>query len=455
MALGLQAVALLLCMQVTGRLQPEVVPDTPTYVDFPLDDPQAAAIHIRTYGYPLFLQLDPTADHRWTPTLHVVVHVASVFAIWAALLRWNFPPLAATVVVSGLLWSLTLMRYGQMLTPDSLAHSLALLSIALLLILITASSRRWWWCLLAVTIVATYQCRPAYVFLVPWIPLLGTALAWWRSVGPDRTAVLTVSTGLRWLGALSLVTAAPLLLFCTYRYVLVGHFGLVAFGGYNSAGTICQFLEEEDIPRLPADLRELAKRGIVLRQQVYAERNLPLDVTTSYITIERRFDASTWGTWVQAARSIWPDEPLLVNRRLAELARHTAWLHKKSYAIWLVKAAARGCYLMAAEWTLNGFVLVMLLAWLALHLERAYREKLAATPSAANAAACSSDIQPIDVTVLPLLIGVSFAVTKLMLVILTTPPLGRFVDPAAVWLPAILAAIVSRQWLGRRSMESV
>lgn len=417
-----------------GQLTAEVVPDTPTYVDFPLSDPVAAAKHIRTYGYPLFLCLDPTETHRLVPFFHLTVHVGAALCLFFSLRNWGIAVGGATMISSGILWSLTLMRYGQMLTPDSLAHSLGVLAVAGLLWLLKCPLRRRAWVAVGLAVFAAYQCRPAYVFLVPLVPCLGILLRWWQTAQMRPALGDLIGFG----GKLALLTLGPLVLFGAYRFFLVGHFGLVAFGGYNAAGIVCQFLEEDDVPELHEEVRELATRALERRAVVYAQNGWSTEPTTSYSVMEERFDASTWGVFVPTAHEMWPDEPLEVNRRLSKLARSTVRLHPREYLAWLFKATIRGVDLLASYWLRNLFVAVMLPLFVVLYLARIKISRVRPTNQL-----CGPDR---DVVALPLMIGLSFAITNLCLVIVTTPPLGRFMDPAAVWFPAILGAVVYQQW---------
>ena len=449
-ALLLQAIVLGMGLYAIGQLSAESVPDTPTYVDFPLFEPVAAAAHIRTYGYPLFLKLDATDDHRLTPLLHLLVHAAAAIAVFLSLRTWRYPCSAATLISSGILWSLTLMRYGRMLTPDCLAHSLGVIAIAMLLGLLRHPNQWKCWFGVGFVVFAAYQCRPAYVFLVPLVPCLGCVLKWWHA--PEYRPELRDLFG---FGArLAALTLIPLLLFASYRYFMVGHFGLVAFGGYNASGIVCQFLEEEDIPQLPAEVHELARRGLQRRERVYAEHGWSTEMTTSYFDIEQRFDASTWGIFVPVAKEMWPDDPIEVNRRLSTMARSTARLHPKEYVVWLFKAAVRGCYLLAAEWILNVFVALMLPLLVLLFLINAKCSGATGSASAESkggatgsaSAESRAGANSLELVAVPLIIALSVALTKMSLVIITTPPLGRFMDPAAVWMPAVLAAMVCQQY---------
>ena len=63
--LAVQAVILACLLGLSGRFRPEVVPDTGSYADFPLTDPQAALQQIRPFLYPLVLALASAWGPDW------------------------------------------------------------------------------------------------------------------------------------------------------------------------------------------------------------------------------------------------------------------------------------------------------------------------------------------------------------------------------------------------------
>lgn len=412
-----------------GLLHPEWVPDTGSYTQFPLNEPVDAAKHIRTYGYPLFLAVGSTGNYHYVPLMHFAVHVVAVMCVYVAFIGWNYPAWVSALIASGVLWSLTLLRCVSLLTPDCVAHSVGVIAVAQLLLLVKRR-RIMGWVGVGLAVVIGYQLRPAYLFLVPLIPLQGAVLHWWQ----QRVSRVDIKSSLVFSARLAAATFTPLLLFASYRFVLVGHFGLVAFGGYNATGVLSQFLQAEHVDQLPADVRELARRGLQRREDVYAVRGWANEPTTSYMLIEQRFDANTWTVFVPVAREMWPDDRLEVNRRLASLAKSTAWLRRRQYGNWLVKAGIRGVYLLFSDLILNPFVAIVLPVLVALYFARVRQQSSRFSHRSPQAVA--------DYLSVPLLIAITYSLSNVGFIIITTPPLGRFVDPAAVWYPVVLAALL-------------
>ena len=111
------------------------------------------------------------------------------------------------------------------------------------------------WLGLAFFLAAAYHLRPAYLFLVPLAPCLGLVL---RHIHAKSTG-----TPNRWQGFLSgllAVALLPLLAFCTLRWMALGEFNLVSFGGFNSVGLAAELLDKHLVEHeLPADFRPLAQ----------------------------------------------------------------------------------------------------------------------------------------------------------------------------------------------------
>ena len=431
-------IAVLACLLVMlGRFRPEVVPDTASYANFPLTQPEAALRQIRPFLYPLVLACSSLlgADFAAVPALHFVAHVAAVVLFMRALRAWKCPPTQAMVVASGLLWSSTLQRYQQCIAPDTLALSVAIGAVSFLLMLIRSPSKRGLWLMLGVCLFATYQMRPAYLFMLPLIPLLAVPLDWLARPASDFSRATTRQLTLRLLA----VAMLPLLLFATLRWVVVGHFGLVSFGGYNAAGVMGQFLTDDMTEELPVEVQALAKNALRRRDALVTGSSLNAEVTTSYSMIESRFDTYTWQIYAPAARDQAPDDLLLTNSLLAKLARSIGFRKPRYYAIWLVKAGHRGTYTIFSELLFNQAVLLLLAAYVLIHLRIVWLRRTGSLP----ASVVSGDHT--DITSMLLLIALAFSFSKLALVILTTPPLGRFMEAAGVFYPAVLASAVYDQ----------
>ena len=429
--------ALVFCLQ-TGKLSPEWVIDTGSYANFPLNDLESGFHQVRTFGYPFFLTLDPASDKsfRLIPALQLLLHVAAVLLFYRALRAWGYPSGVASLVATSVLWSNCQLRFVQMLTPDCVAHSLAVMAISWTLILIRKPTVPVWTALGA-TVFLTYQMRPAYLFLLPMIPLLIVGLEWLKDFPSGNFARACRSAMIA-----GLVTIVPLFVFGAWRWSVVGTFGLVSFGGYNAAGVFGQFVDAGLVAELPPAVRPVCDAALALRPRVYQEAGLPDEITTSYIAIEQRFDASTWQVFFPAAREVVkrngldPESAIAINQELSQVARAIVIARPRYFAIWLVKATARGIYILFSELIVNLFVFLLMLTAATLQFATAFRRK-----SVASLTEPSCDyVTPL------LLIALLFSASKLALVVITTPPLSRFIDPAGVFWPAVLAAAVATQW---------
>ena len=263
---ALQAILLAAAMSASGRFAPEVVPDTRGYVEYPFDSVTTALEHYRTFGYPLFLRtvalVRPTPEG--VPVAHFVLHIVCVAVFWMGLRTFIASPWSSMLAASSLLYSNVVLRYTGCIAPDAVASSCSIATIGLLLLAVLRPPSIWRWLALAGSIFVTYQLRPAYLFLVPLVPLLGLALHWLlkeAASGPRKRSSLL---------PLVAVSLLPLVLFCTVRWLIVDHFSIVSFGGNNFAGVVTRFLDRETLTKISADVRPLAEE-VLRRRQVAAK----------------------------------------------------------------------------------------------------------------------------------------------------------------------------------------
>jgi hypothetical protein len=288
---------------------------------------------------------------------------------------------------------------------------------------------------LTLSLFAAYQVRPAYLFLPLLTPVLGLLLAALvdqrRGEKRDRRRM-----GL----ALCAASILPLLAFCLFRWAVVGQFALVSFGGHNFAGLVGQFLGEEQVKELPDELRPLARaalerqRKVLPGEPVWSGEN-PL----SYTEIESRWDRSTWEVYVPAAQQIYADDKQQINSRLSELAIAIVRARPGFYAVWLAKAFCQGARLIVAELFLNPVYLLLLICLMAAHA-RHVAQRLRSRIELPDL-----DTEYFTTVNSLLLVAISFAAAKLLLVIITTPPQGRFMDAAGVFLPTVAAAALANR----------
>jgi hypothetical protein len=324
------------------------------------------------------------------------------------------------------------LRYVQALAPDCLAASCAIAAVGSLLLVVARPRRVRYWILLTVTVLGTYQLRPAYLFVPVLVPVLGGGLYWLRAEVPRR--IVRSAALLLALGAVCLV---PLLAFSLLRFWVVGQFGPVAFGGISVAGVVSSFVTLKDVDRMPAAVQPLAGAIGILRQaRAAVSPDFPAQPTSSYMVIEGQFDAAAWEVCVPAAREHcgagWPE----INRSLLEYSAAVIRCRPGAYANWLAKAFVRGWYMIVSELIMNPIYLTVMLLLCAVQAVMVVQLKRSPTPVMRSL----PDRSFWEFNTLAL-VALSFALAKVLFVILTTPPLGRFTDAAGMLLPLVLVQV--------------
>ena len=445
---ALQIMFLAIAMFCLGKFSPVSVGDTPDYTGFPLGDPAAALSHPRTFGYPLLLAIAGlfAPSYQAAPLLDFVVHVVAVAVFWLGLRQIMRSPWTSMAVACSLLYSNILLRYGNNLAADSLASSLAIATLGWLLVTLFARRQRAsYWCLLALGVFACYQVRPAYLFMIPLAPMLALAL-WWlvRPNLPPRREWCSL------LMKLLLVVALPYLAFCSLRWAVVDHFSVVSFGGNNFAAITCMFVDEADVRRLPEDLQPLAEAIVLRRHEVAAQDpGYTAEATRRYMQIEVPFDTNINAVCVAATREVYGEKWLDGDRALWRFAAAVIREKPTYYGVWLVKAFIRGIYMIVSEYIMNPIYLLLLVALAAFHAASVILRKRA--PGTAGQA--DPDLF-VEINALWIL-AAGFALAKVLLVVITSPALGRFMDAAGVFLACVLVrALANRVILCRHYLAA-
>ena len=136
---------------------------------------------------------------------------------------------------------------------------------------------------------------------------------------------------------------------------------------------------------------------------------------------------------------------LAIDRGLWQLALAVVVEKPSWYGIWLAKAFVRGVYMIVSEYIMNPVYFVLIFAMAGFH---AYYIVLRKRFQRGNATTDADYFVELNAL---WLIAVSFALAKLLLVIVTSPPLGRFMDAAGVFLACVLVrALVYRIELCRQ-----
>lgn len=229
---------------------------------------QEILAHRRTFAYPQFLRLlrHVSPELGLLPHLQSGLFLGAVGLYFAALRRFGVAPWTAFFAAAPVAASTLHVAMAPRVLTETLGTAAIVCTLALLLEVVARPSR-WTWTGLAVALFFAYQIRPANVFLVGIVPLLAFVLrppgerprAWRSSL---RRAALTAT-----------VAVVPLLAFCGLRWFVVGHFGLVSFGGFNVIGIAGSLISPATLEALPEDARPVAR---FLHQQRRAHDLKPL-----------------------------------------------------------------------------------------------------------------------------------------------------------------------------------
>ena len=420
-----------------GKLTPVISSDTASYTNFPLHSLTAALSQIRAVGYPIFLSVANllSSEQRAVPVLHFLVHCGAVSVFYVALRSLVQSRWIAVVVAGSMLYSSLLFRYVSVVTPDTLACSLAILNIACLFLVIQSPRKAVFWLGLMVSLFATYQMRPAYLFLVPVTPLLGAVLLWLRPQ-IDKQLLRRIMAGL------VLVSVLPLLGFCCVRWHYVGHFGLVSFGGTQLIGITGQFLTEDLIPQLPEELQTLAQKAHEKKRDLIdtpnSERGLdPL----AYSTMESNCDPAIYYVFIPAAQELYGDDSKSINDRLGQLATAILRAEPKLYALWLAKAFRQGIRKIVSEFVMNLFNFAIVCLLILVEGWYVFQRRSLQEDGSDHPLKQVSNRYFVPITILGV-VAVVFAIFKLALVVLIVPPFDRYMDAAGLFLPAVAVAIL-------------
>lgn len=323
-----------------GELWAERVKDTANYEDMvSTGTPGGPLASARTIGYPILLRL--AGWEQWglerVPVAHALSYGLAMLVFWLGLRGyvgsgwlafWATLPLVASPI----------LRIIRRVQPDFMGGVWSLVVLGVLFQL--ATGRRRWrkslWLLLAFATFAAYQTRPAVIFLIGYVPLAAVLL--WMAKHGFRDRRLR-----RFAIASSVAVLVPFFLFSGLRWLQVGHFGLVSYGGFQVIGVTTPMLDEQLAAELPEHLRPLAE-GMVeqMRRQGLAtyEPGSPLDYWYKYYTFYVLRVA------LPEARKIYePDGPrplglIEINDAFTELSFAIIARRPGLYLDWIVRCSA-------------------------------------------------------------------------------------------------------------------
>ncbi|MEK6257577.1 MAG: hypothetical protein AABP62_03065 [Planctomycetota bacterium] len=436
--LGIQMLGIGIFLRAVGKLTPLITPDTASYVEFSFGSWTESLGRFRTPGYPLFLKVVGcvTPDYSAAPLLQFLAYCLGVILFHRGLRHVCPGEWRRVAISSSLLYANILHGYVDTLATDTLAAAGGIGVAGLLLGCQTGPARKWP-SLVAIGLATFLTCliRPAYLFLVVFVPLAGMLLS---MICLGRTDT-TLRQGRKALAELLPVTLVPLLAYCLLRWCVVGQFGLVSFGGYNLIGLSGQWLDEEVLPELPAASRPLAELALQRQRLVREQTPVPrAGDRMSYTTLEMRYDETIWRVFQPAAEELYGADHRRINTELRRLATALVWARPKLYVLWLAKSARQAVRITVSDLVTNPVYLLLTITCVLAQIA----STLSSSTARPQPETEQTNREGPDGALL--LLAVSYAAFNLLLVILVCPPLGRLSDAAAVLLPTILVSFLVR-----------
>lgn len=419
-------------MTVLGRFEPVTQFDTQSYRDFPWANWQEALNHQRTFGYPAFLELLELLNGSIAivPFTQFAISVLACSVWMSVLFRCGWRAAHALAATLPIMTSTMVLNYSSHITPDCLAQAYGVFSVAFWMLFVWNVPGLWKYVGLAVFVFLAYQTKPSYLFLLGFIPVGGLIARWW--LFREIRDWLWVSVKLATLSVM------PFLAWCLYRYLIVGHFGLVSFGGYNAIGITGQLLSEPMIERISPDLRPLAESILETRGQFPN-----WETKYSYSTLESQYNPMVWQIAIPSAKRLFGEDSRIINLQMARISREIILQNPVGYSIWLglaAKNALTGCI----DLTIRNPLVVFAFGWLLIGYARTWMRVTLTDPNVSGSSKVKSLSREYQSMVwMPL----GYAFCSLMLVILVEAPIARYCAPAAVFLPCFFCMLAADWWL--------
>jgi hypothetical protein len=272
-------------------------------------------------------------------------------------MRAGFKPWEGYLICAPVVTASVVREYANVMVPEALVTSIGAVAFGFSLVIARQGPRKSTRIVLSVAIVLACLTKPAFLFLAIACPA-GIALI--------TPALRRESVSLRELtgefGVTLFAVTLPLVAYATLRLAIVGHLGIVSYGGVALAGlgTNPVFLTESSVERLPtSELRGLG-RAILTKRHAVASRNTQFpqfvfdEDSLKHRPVERAwteaFDPTIFAVALPAAREYYsvsqqivlnPDW-ILINRKLGALSSTTIRNRFDLYLKWVALTVRSG-----------------------------------------------------------------------------------------------------------------
>lgn len=414
-----EAVLLLVVLGATGELSGGFTPDTQAYFAVAASPNPWGGQRSPLYGFVASRLGGGASTTGVVAPVQALLHVAAVFILYGGARIAGIGRAAAFALATAALFSQSDLYHLRLLIPEAPANGFLLAALGLTLA--ATQSRRALWRLLAPIVMlagAGYLLRPTQLPSIVILPALYLVFAWRRG---DRPLVPAI--------ALMLALVLPFVALSTHRLRAVGDFNIVSFGGYQMSGLAAFMLTPDTVARLPERVRPFAQAVLERREQAEAANEVPTIPLNS--AGERSFVSATLGYFDIYARGYdnmlaYVIRPLLPpgeswvdsNKRLMEFSLATVLADPLRYPAWVGGATAR---LAGHAIATNVPMLIALALWLVLLVAAFVQQR---------------DVPSEDGEAVSLL-ALAWFVSNGALPVLVTFPAARYIDTAAILLPAI------------------
>ena len=405
-----------------GVLASGAAPDTSGYFAAAQSETPWAEARHPLYGYLAGLFGASATESGYVTLAQAILHVLASLALFAGARAGGIGRAGAFSLFAAALASQSALLQTPLILPESPAMSCLLLGFAATLgATRSAAAFRLWLIPAMIAAGAAYLLRPAFLLAPLFLAALYGAFGIWqiRAGTLARAAVLFA------------VLMLPFVLQSGIRLRAVGDFNIVSFGGFQMSAMAGFMLTPEMVDRFPERTRDTARA--ILSEREAAEAAGTVARTPLNSTGQRSFVSAAIGYFDIYARSYddllhgvigplkGPGESWVAfNRRLMAFSIDTVMLAPLRWATWIAGASAR----------LVGHMIVtnatMLLALGGLLLAGAFTVARRVERTLAR-----DDLGGV------LLVAGAWVGAAAPLTVLTTFPAMRYIDSAAILVPAV------------------
>ncbi|MEI6646574.1 MAG: hypothetical protein WCP12_11110 [bacterium] len=434
-----QLLVLMVVGYVLGWWHIQIHPDSQSYIDVSGMALRQALSQTRTLGYTMILRLVAviSADYSAIPWLQVGMLWPAVFMLYFAMRRFGALKWQAYIVSSGFMCGAIQQVWTvSSLLTDFPATVFAGMAIACLLMVAANTHDLWAWIGLTFFITLAYHIRPAYLFLIPLVPVLGIILA--RICAIKRGILFAWKKKILLLMAISFL---PFVLFCFLRWALVGDFALVAFGGTQTVGLAAELLNTKMVENeLSKSFQPFAREILKGRQERGLKAAFPEGWLVDMRAYEDNYSPNIYFIALPSAKRLFGEEVIIRNRKMADFSREVMGLQKRKCLMWAIQYWPRALLkVMYRYWILQ--ISIPLLSLLFIIHRFKWYQSIQSCPE-------KMQLNNPDKSVLSALLWINalyFGSAVSVLILSGTYADSRLIVPTAVFLPSLVGLLILQE----------